>query len=377
MVKDIYKSKERFERWKEANGDLRLSGLSKTNSALIKEYLNDMETGSNTARGSKKGGRSHARLNTIRIRVTNLVRAFDKKGVKNIARLKEKVLVQHFHDMRSGKILKADGTPYKSTADFVKDWKSFWHWLMKVSKKKEIELEDITVDLDTSKDKPPFVYFTKEQMEKMLKYFKDHEQTLLLFMFDTIIRTGKELSNVKVSDLYDLDKDDHPTLSIREATSKTFGRDIKILICGEALRKHIRMKELSHSDFLFNYSQAFLNRKLKQVAIQLFGDKQTKGGKPYSQLRMYDFRHSGACHWRKGAYKTKIDALMYRGGWNNLDMLNYYTRKMGMKDTVEEGDLFAEADKTRMEKEIEWLRNKLEQAPDEIFNRLLQQLKGK
>ena len=48
----------------------------------------------------------------------------------------------------------------------------------------------------------------------------------------------------------------------------------------------------------------------------------TKGGKKYSQLTMYDFRHSGACHWRTGAYKTKIDALMYRGGWNNLTRLN-------------------------------------------------------
>lgn len=142
------------------------------------------------------------------------------------------------------------------------------------------------------------------------------------------------------------------TLSIREETAKTYGRNIKLLICADALKKHIKKNNLKDNDYLFNYSAPYFNRKLKKVASQIFGDKITKGGKKFNEIVMYDFRHSGTCHWRTGAYKSKIDALMYRGGWNDLHMLNYYTKKIGMKDTIEKEDLLVEADKTEYEKKF-------------------------
>ena len=145
-------------------------------------------------------------------------------------------------------------------------------------------------------------------------------------------------------------------VSIREETSKTFGRTIKLLLCSEELKKYIGRNNLNDNDFLFNFSTPIFNKKLKRVAKEIFGDKMTKGGKKYSQLTMYDFRHSGACHWRTGAYKTKIDALMYRGGWNNLTRLNYYTKKIGMKDTIEKDDLLVNIDKHQLEKEMDKLK---------------------
>jgi hypothetical protein len=51
-----------------------------------------------------------------------------------------------------------------------------------------------------------------------------------------------------------------------------------------------------------------------------------------------------------GAYKTKIDALMYRGGWSNLSTLNYYTKKIGMRDSIEKSDLLIDVDRTALEK---------------------------
>jgi hypothetical protein len=47
---------------------------------------------------------------------------------------------------------------------------------------------------------------------------------------------------------------------------------------------------------------------------------------------------------------------MYRGGWSNLEMLNYYTKKLGMKDSIEKDDLLVGLDKNELEKEIEKLR---------------------
>ena len=41
---------------------------------------------------------------------------------------------------------------------------------------------------------------------------------------------------------------------------------------------------------------------------------------------------------------------MYRGGWNNLEMLNYYTKKIGMQDSIEQSDLLIDVDKNELEK---------------------------
>jgi integrase len=180
----------------------------------------------------------------------------------------------------------------------------------------------------------------------MMPYFSKDEQIRLLFMFDTIIRSPTELMNVKISDIHD----DFEQLTIRDEVTKTYGRTIKLLLCSEELREYVKRNELKQDDYLFSFSPSNFNKRLKQVAKKVLGTGISKGGESYNKISLYDFRHSGACHWRLGAYKTKIDALMYRGGWSNLSTLNYYTKKIGMRDSIEKSDLLIDVDRTELEK---------------------------
>ncbi len=355
MRLDPYKHKEKYEGWKEESKH-GISEISKINSSIILNYVLDMETGQNVARGTKKGARSYTRLNTIRTRMIFLSKLLEQRGFKDLSKINEKEIHFFFDDMNKGRIKRVDGREYQSVVDYIKVFKSFWHWLIKIKRKEGSELSDITLDLDTSRDENSFTYFTFDELKKLLPYFNSDEQVRMLFMFDTIIRSPTELMNVKISDL----SSDFTELTIREETSKTYGRTIKLLLCREELKKYVERNKIKENEFLFKFSPPMFNQKLKKMANAVFGDKMSKGGKSYSELTMYDFRHSGACHWRKGAYQTKIDALMYRGGWSNLTMLNYYTKKIGMKYNIEKEDLLIGVDKTQLEKELDENRGEIE-----------------
>lgn len=354
-VKDIYNNEKKYKYWLEEVKESGIEGISKKNSELIIAYVKDMELGKNVAKGSKRGARSFTRLNSLRIRLVFMTKLLEERKINDLEKLDIHKISEFFNDMRTGKIKKIDGGVYKSVADYAKIFISFWHWLMRVRKKEGINLEEITDDLDTSRDENSFVYITKEDLDKLMPYFNPDEQVRILFMYDTIIRSPTELMNIKVSDF----TSDFKELRIRDETSKTFGRQIKIMLCSDELNKYAERNKFKQDDFMFVFSAPVFNEKLKKVAKQLFGDKVSKGGRRYSDLTMYDFRHSGACYWRTGAYRSKIDALMYRGGWNNLEMLNYYTKKIGMKDTIEKDDMLIEADKHRLEKEIDLLKKTL------------------
>ena len=335
-----------------------------------------MEEGRNVAKASKKGARSYSRLNTLRIRLIFIAKMLEQRGVKDLTKLDEKTITNFFRDMREGVIKTKDGKIYKSTLDYVKVFNSFWHWWMKINKKNEKDIKDITEEIDTNRDENNFVHFTKEQLEKMMEYFSQDEQVRMLFMFDTIVRSPAELMNIKVHDL----TPDFKEVTIRDETSKTYGRTIKLLLCSEELKAYVERNKLEDNDFLFEFSAHIFNQKLKKIAKEVLGDKMSKGGKRFSELTMYDFRHSGSCHWRIGGYRTKIDALMYRGGWSNLSMLNYYTKKIGMKDSIEKDDLLIEVDKHELEKKIDELKQRGE-AQNKLLHMLakqqLSQLKGK
>lgn len=352
MKFDPHRNKERFDAWKEQVEKKGIEGINKFHTSLILSHVTDMERGSNTSKSSKKGARSYIRLNAFRVRMAQLLRYFEARGIKDIRKVTKQEVTTLFNDLQVGKIKRLDGKQYASVRDFVKDFKSFWNWLKKSNNK----LRDVTEDLDSSKDEVGFVYFTKEDVERLLPYFTVDEQVRMWFMFDTIIRSPTELMNVKVSDLHESESKDGLDLTIRDETSKTYGRTIKLLLCSDSVKDYIKRNNLTQNDFLFSYSAPFFNRKLKKIASKVLGDSMSKGGKPFSKLTQYDFRHSGACYWRLGAYKSKIDALMYRGGWNNLEILNYYTKKLGMKDSIERSDLLVERDKHELEKEIELLK---------------------
>lgn len=339
MKLDVYNSERLYNNWKkhvETNG---MDDLSKKNSDLIKKYIFDMELGRNIAKGSKKGARSFIRLNTLRNKLSLIIRHLENNGFADVTKLEEEDITIFFKEFKNGR---------KSIADHVKDFKAFWHWLIKIKKQEGIVIEDITEYLDTSKEENNFVYFTFPQLEKMMKLCPQDVQVRMLFMFETIIRSPTELMNVMISDF----SPEFKELKIRGETSKTFERTIKINKCSNELKDYVERNDLKDGDYLFTFSAPVFNKQLQRLAKHLFGEKMTKGGKKYSQLTMYDFRHSGACYWRLGAYNKKIDALMYRGGWSDLKMLNYYTKKLGMKDSITEEDLI-DVDKNKLERKID------------------------
>ncbi len=343
---DPYKHRERYLKWGEKvkNG---IFDLSKENSDLILQYLNDMEKGINISQGSVKGSRSYIRLNTIRDKMTFFSRKFKQLfNIDNIANINEEQLISFFSDMRSGKIKKADGENYKSLSTYTNVFKSFWHWWQKINRKKNIEIQDITADLDTREEKPDWVYLTEEQVKALCDNAKFEYKMLMMFLFDTGIRAPTELMNIKVSDL----SNDYKELQIREEISKTFGRRIKLMLCSNLLKEYIKCKGLNAHDYIFKITPSGTNKYLKRLAARILGDGNSPAGQKYSELTMYDFRHCSCCYWLP-RYKSE-SALKYRFGWKKSDKIHYYSELLGMKDTISEDDMFSDITKTEIEKQL-------------------------
>jgi integrase len=248
--------------------------------------------------------------------------------------------------MRTGVLKTRRGTPYKSTKDYVKIFKSFWHWYMKVSKQK---IEDICEDLDTRGEKPKFVYFTEEDFNNLLKRARADLKPILSLAFDSGMRVT-ELVNTKISDF----SNDFKELNIREEVSKTFGRKIKLMLCSEQIRKYVQFLELSGDDFLIKLNPASINKEIRKLGKEVLKPDQIK----YKNLSLYDFRHSSACYWLP-RYKSE-SAMKYRFGWKKSDMIHYYTELMGMKDTITADDLYVDITKTELEKEIKEMEKTIE-----------------
>jgi len=306
-----------------------------------------METGINVAFSGKKGGRSYIRLNALRTRILLMFKDFEKRfNVNNVTNLTEEQIHSYFSDMRSGKIRKKDGEKYKSTKDHVRDFKAFWHWWQKVNKKRGIEISDITVDLDTSGEKPKWVYLTEEEVKYLAENVNYDYRALIWFLFDTGIRAPTELINVRVSDFFN----DFKELNIRQEISKTFGRRIKLMLSSDIVKQYVKAKKLSKEDYLFDISPKITNKYLKRVGLRLFGDKETPAGQRYSDLTMYDFRHCSCCYWLP-RYKSE-SALKYRFGWKESDRIHYYSELLGMKDTISDEDLLMDTTKTEIEQKL-------------------------
>ena len=348
MKIDPYKHKERYTKWKAKGGEL--IGLSKSDSDLVKDYLEDMEMGMNVAKTNKKGSRSFARLNAIKSRMVFISKKFNEKfELNSVIDITEEQLHKFFTDMRNGNIRKANGKEYTSPKFYVKDFKAFWHWYQRKSRKAGKIVDDITVDLDTSGDKPKWVYLSEEQVKELYNRAKFDYKVLIMFLFDTGIRAPTELMNVRVSDL----SEDFKELNIRDETSKTFGRRIKLMLCSDLLRDYT--KHMDKSDYLFKKNPVIMNRYLKRLAKRVLGDDESLAGEFYPNITMYDFRHVACCYWLP-RYKSE-SALMYRFGWKKSDKVHYYSEFLGMKDTINEDDLMIDTTKTEIEKELNASRN--------------------
>jgi hypothetical protein len=348
MKIDPYKHKEKYLRWKEKvkNG---IPNLSKANSNLIFRYLEDMQVGINISNGKgiKKGPRSMRRLSDLSQRVPFMFKELQNRfNLDDISQITEEQIMRYFSQMRDGTIKRRDGTEYKSVADYVRIFKAFWHWHMKAKRKEGKEIIDIAIDLDTSTDKPRWVYLSEEQVRLMAQEAKYEYRVLILFLFDTGIRAPGELVNIRVYDLHNSCKE----LNIRDEISKTVGRKIKLMLCSDLLNEYIKKKDLKADDQVFPINHYVANRYLQRLATKLFGDNKSQAGENYSKLTMYDFRHSACCYWLT-RYKSE-SSLKYRFGWKKSDKIYYYSELIGMRDTISESDLLIDVTKTELEKRL-------------------------
>jgi len=337
-VKDPYKNKERFDKWNEKKS---ITDISKTNAKIVIKFINDMSLGLNISKGSKKGARSSSRLNTLRVRLVFVIRELEKRKVKDIRKTTDKELHQLFDDMRSGVLKTKYGTAYKSTGDYVKIFKTFWHWNQKISKEK---IKDITEDLDTRGEKPKFVYFTEEDFNNIVKKASLDLKPILILQFDSGMRVT-ELFNIKVSDF----SNDFKELNIRDETSKTFGRKIKLMMCSEQIKDYVKRMNFKQDDFICIQHPTTINKELRELGKKILTEEQTK----FKSLSLYDFRHCSACFWLP-RYKSE-SAMKYRFGWKKSDMIHYYTELLGMKDTITADDLYLDITKAELEKKMDLL----------------------
>jgi len=343
----LNKEELRWNRWKLECYEKGIQGISKENSELILQYLKDMAYGLNVASNSVKGARSPRRLNDVKDKMIIFAKKFsDLYGIQDLTKLEENQVFSLFSRMQLGDIKTKKGTNYKSVDTFAKTFKAFWHWHQKVNRKKEIEIKDITRDLDARGEKPDWVYLTEEQIRKLANSVSFEYKVLIMFLLDTGIRAPLELMNLKVSDVYDSCKE----LNIRICKKNSFPRKIKLMLCSELLGDYIQMKGKSPDDYLFPICPEVVNRNLKKSVIKLFGDKKSLAGHKYSQITMYDFRHNACCYWLP-RYKSE-SALKYRFGWKKSDKIHYYSELLGMRDTISEEDMLLDVTKTELENRL-------------------------
>jgi len=146
MKIDPYNHKASFLEWRK-KCQKGISGISKADSDLILKYVDDMEKGLNVSSFSQKGSRSYSRLVTLKNRAIFFSKLFKELyGLEDITKIKEEQLISFFSDMRNGKLKRNDGQDYKSACTYVKNFKAFWHWYIKVSKKQGLDIPDITMD---------------------------------------------------------------------------------------------------------------------------------------------------------------------------------------------------------------------------------------
>jgi integrase len=293
-----------------------------------------MQEGVNISTKSKKGPRSFIRLNNIAQRMVFILKKFEELyEIGDISQINENTLHNYFNGLRSGEIKRIDGGIYRDPANFVKIFKAFWHWWMKVNRKEGIEIKDITVDLDSTCDKPRWVYMSEEQIEKLCSKASFEYKVLIIFLYDSGIRAPTELLNIKISDFHN----DFQELTIREEISKTFGRRIKLMLSSELIKRYVFEKGLTNDDYLFSLSPYIINHNLQKLSKKVLGEEKSLAGQKYSELTMYDFRHCSCCYWLP-KYKSE-SGLKYRFGWKKSERIHYYSEMLGMQDTITEEDL--------------------------------------
>jgi integrase len=344
MRVDPYKSKLVYESWKEQGSPI--ENCSEHNANLIRKFISDMENGTNINVSNKKGARSYIRLNAYKSKL----KIFDKALKTDF----EKVTKEDFNicctQLRKGIIKRQDGQVYRDTSDYIKSFKAFWHWLMKVTKKK---LDDVTLEAEVTKDKPRWVYLDEKQTKKFFDNCKPYYKTLGNFAVDSSQR-ATELLNTRVDDF----ENDFTMLNIRDEVAKTYGRKIKIMFSREMIKEYVADNKLKGDDLLFPISLSETNKYFKRKGMEIFGEGKSKAGEKYSMITIGDFRHISACYWFN-RYKSQ-NAMMYRFGWKKADKIFYYSEFLGSNDNITQEDLLTDVTKTELEKQLGQMKKEAE-----------------
>jgi len=346
------KLKKKKEKQKEPKP---IKGISKQNSDLILQYCSDMAQGKNVAPTSTKGPRAKDRVGSLKSKMKRMTEFIEELfGVTDLRNLTDDYVLELINGMRTGKYRQEDGNKYESVDSYAKTLAAFWHWYMRIERKKDNHVQDIMLDVKKTGDKkPPWVYMNQEEFNKFVNRCKWDYKILCTFIYDSGIRSPWELKNIKVSDITWDEKNERYQLYIRDEVSKTFARKIKLMLCTKLLKEWLA--ERNGKELLFDLNPEINNQYLKRVAERIWGEKTSKGRKKYKDIIMMDLRHSSACYWLP-RYKSESN-LKYRFGWKKSDMIHYYSEFLGMTDNIQEEDLLVDVSATELQNKFEEEKN--------------------
>jgi len=340
--RDLFNHEKLFNSWIESLTPNYLEeDLTQENSKLFVDYFRYL--------GQTKS-KGYAQRN--RTKIKSIFKGLQNKGIKVISKVTEKEVADYFFAWTKN-----------HSVDYVKRFTAFWNWYKKENRRNGIIVQDIILEVKDFKNgttnESNFVWLNKNEFDKFRSYFDKDKQTILLFCFDTIIRFPTEISSLKVENIFE--KNGEVWVDIPKNISKTIGRKFNLVYSGEAILKYIKEKKLNPDDYLFNFSSFMLNKEMKKIAKQIFGDKKSEGGEFYKNITGYDLRHSGAIHFRQLFQKTgqSLDLLRERGGWSDFKMIDYYTKRLGLDGYISKEKLLLEEDKSIIEKELEKMKKQL------------------
>ena len=176
------------------------------------------------------------------------------------------------------------GKPYQSVDDFIRDFVCFWNWHVRViddeneeiddenrnieirnsklpkSKKKSLKEKRYVIDvvkyLARSPKKNSFVYTSYDELKEVLPALSEDDQTVTLFMFDSIIRSPLEFSNIFFEDIT-FYEDGVVEINVRDEIAKTYGRKFELVLCVDKLKAYIKRHKLTPGQRLFPHYNYF------------------------------------------------------------------------------------------------------------------------
>lgn len=347
---DVYNHISNFEKWEEQlTPNYIEEGLTKENSKFYISYFKWLSE-----------RKSKGYVNRNRSKIKSIFKGLQDQGVKDITKATIKQVENYFFEWKKA----------GHSVDYAKRWNAIWNWYKGQQRREGKLVIDLCVNLkdmmQEGDSESNFVWLNKEEFDKFRSYFDEDKQTILLFMFDTLIRYPTEILSLKVENIFE--KKGEVWINIPTEISKTIGRKFNLVYSGEIVLDYIKRHKLEDENYLFEFSPVMFNQEMQRVAKQLWKERKSEGGEFYKNITGYDLRHSGAIHFRQLFQKTgqSLDLLRERGGWSDFKMINYYTKRLGLDGHIQKEKLLLEEDKSKLEKENEFLKGEFEKLKEDV-----------